>query len=393
MRIGIVTTWFERGAAYVSRAYRDNLVKEGNEVYIYSRGGEKIKMTGPMWHENYVTCGKNLFEDNIDERHFFKWITDCRLEAILFNEQKSFKIVALTKRQFPNIKIGAYIDYYTEQTIEWYNVYDFVICNTNRHMFAMRAHPQKFYLRWGTDIDLFRNNRQRSGQIVFFHSVGMSARKGTDLLIHSFINGELYKNSKLVIHTQIPIEMVCPYKQCELSKYNIEVIQRTVTAPGLYHMGDIYVYPTKLDGLGLTMYEAMACGMPVITTDNAPMNEIITNDFGRLVDVSYYYCRKDAYYWPMAVCSEDSLIQSMRYYIENPNQIDIHGQRARSQAEELYNWRERSKELNVIFKNAQIRELDDVIYKTIMEHYKLQFFRNIWRKAKKIYSFFNRIKK
>jgi len=36
--VGIVTTWFERGAAYVSRAYREAL-QERFDVVIYARGG------------------------------------------------------------------------------------------------------------------------------------------------------------------------------------------------------------------------------------------------------------------------------------------------------------------------------------------------------------------
>jgi len=54
----------------------------------------------------------------------------------------------------------------------------------------------------------------------------------------------------------------------------------------LYYLGDVYVYPTTLDGLGLTVYEALASGLPVIATDVAPMNEIITEDNGKLVKVS-----------------------------------------------------------------------------------------------------------
>lgn len=38
MNIGIVTTWFERGAAYVSRQYLEALRSDSNNsVYIYMR--------------------------------------------------------------------------------------------------------------------------------------------------------------------------------------------------------------------------------------------------------------------------------------------------------------------------------------------------------------------
>lgn len=41
MNIGLVTTWFERGAAYVSKAYLNSL-KTDNNVFIYARGGENM---------------------------------------------------------------------------------------------------------------------------------------------------------------------------------------------------------------------------------------------------------------------------------------------------------------------------------------------------------------
>ena len=71
----------------------------------------------------------------------------------------------------------------------------------------------------------------------------------------------------------------------------------TVAAPGLYHLGDIYVYPSILDGLGLTVAEALSCGLPCIVPDNAPMNEFIQSGInGRIADVEYLYARSDGYF-------------------------------------------------------------------------------------------------
>ena len=66
----------------------------------------------------------------------------------------------------------------------------------------------------------------------------------------------------------------------------IEFIEKTVSAPGLYFRGDVYLYPTRLEGIGLTICEALASGLPVITTNDAPMNEfVIDGETGYLVDV------------------------------------------------------------------------------------------------------------
>jgi glycosyltransferase involved in cell wall biosynthesis len=41
---------------------------------------------------------------------------------------------------------------------------------------------------------------------------------------------------------------------------------------------DVCLTPTRWEGLGLPLYEALAFGQPTITNDNAPMNEVVTDD-------------------------------------------------------------------------------------------------------------------
>jgi len=40
--------------------------------------------------------------------------------------------------------------------------------------------------------------------------------------------------------------------------------------PGIYHAADVFVFPTLIEGMGLVVVEAMACGLPVICTDRGP---------------------------------------------------------------------------------------------------------------------------
>ena len=57
-KIGIVTTWFERGAAYVSKQFKEVWEKD-NEVYIYARGGEDLAINDPkMDHKKHYLWEK-----------------------------------------------------------------------------------------------------------------------------------------------------------------------------------------------------------------------------------------------------------------------------------------------------------------------------------------------
>ncbi len=89
------------------------------------------------------------------------------------------------------------------------------------------------------------------------------------------------KNIKLIIHTQIPLcgEIDRNIISILKEEKRIEVIERSVSAPGLYHLGDVYVYPTYLEGIGLTIAEAISSGLPVIVPDAAPMNEFVNESF------------------------------------------------------------------------------------------------------------------
>ena len=380
MIIGIVTTWFERGAGYVSRIYKNLLEKEGHKVYVFARGGENPpEAIGAYWNEAYVTRSNRFVDSSIDKRKFYNWIRNNNIEVIFFNEQKDFRPLIWIKKDFPGIKTGAYVDYYTERTIPWFDLYDFLICNTKRHMQAMNNHPQKYYVKWGTELSVFRPKNEKHETVTFFHSVGMSKRKGTDILIKAFIKSGLFEKSNLLIHSQLPITKFCQYSKDELKKYKIEVIEETVPAPGLYYRGDVYVYPTRLDGLGLTMYEAVASGLPIIVTDFPPMNEVGDESFVKRVNVAEYYCRGDGYYYPMAVCDEHSLIEAMTWYVEHPDELGKQKRLAREYAIKFYNIEDRSKEVSQIFELSQRRELNKKIANKVMRDY----FKN-WNPIKRI---------
>lgn len=353
MRIGFVSAWFERGAAYVTKAYIDAL-KYKHDIFVYARGGESYAIGNPKWDMSYVTWGLKLNGAKIDSWHFKQWIQKNKIDVIFFNEQRDIEILLYLKERFPHIKLGTYIDYYTENDIDDFWLYDFLICNTRRHYSVFKEHSQCYYVPWGTDAELYKPQNINHDILTFFHSVGMSTRKGTDLLLEAFINGKLYKESKLIIHSQLNFEKSFGYSAKDIGKYNIELIERTVTAPGLYHLGDVYVYPTTLDGLGLTLYEALSCGLPVITTNNAPMNEVINNNIGFLVDVDKYYTRSDGYYWPLSICNIDSLITGMMFYINNKNDLIKFKNNARQYALKNYNWTNRYDNIKEIFENTKI---------------------------------------
>lgn len=353
MNIGFVSTWFERGAAYVTKAYM-LLLEDSHDTFVYARGGESIGKGDPNWDFPNVTWGRRLKSDTINYPHFLKWVKNNKLDVIFFNEQIDITILQKMKQDYPEVKLGAYIDYYKESTVKEFDIYDFLICNTLRHYSVFKDHKQCYYVPWGTNVDLFKPVPSDRKKISFFHSAGMSLRKGTNYVIEAFIKGEVYKKANLILHTQRDLKESFGYSKDELAEYNIEVIEETVTAPGLYHLGDVYIYPTKLDGLGLTMYEALSCGLSIITTNNAPMNEIVTSENGKLVDVDLMISRADGYYWPLSIINIESLKKAMLYYVNNYDILKKQKIKNREEAIEKWNWDDRKEIINKIFRETDI---------------------------------------
>lgn len=374
MNIGIVTTWFERGAAYVSKQYANELKKKNN-VYIFARGGEKYALDEKEWSDGWKVFWATRMVSNIatyfDLNEFEMWIKDNSIECVIFNEQHWWQPIIFCNTH--KIKCGAYIDYYTQETIPFFQCYDFLICNTKRHYNVFKNHEQAFYIPWGTDISTFRNDENNlalKDKVTFFHSAGYNPeRKGTKYLIEAFekLSHKYPNRSQLIIHSQVELTKYCKDMEQILKKNkDIKVICKTVPAPGLYHLGDVYVYPSILDGLGLTVAEAFACGLPVIMTDNAPMTEFGNELIRRRVKVKTFYTRKDAYYWPVAEVSVRSLFRQLEYYIINKDEIPEMKKNAREYALEKLDWHKNANMLDEIISNARILNHDNKVYPQII---------------------------
>ena len=275
---------------------------------------------------------------------FRRWLRETGVSVVLFNEQRTLWPMALCTRM--GVKTVAYVDYYTKASVRDFAIYDGLVCNTRRHASVFAWHPQCLYVPWGTDTGLFSPTGNwpelvHSGGVTFFHSAGFAPRrKGTDFVIRAF--DRIKSPSRLVVHSQQNIceafPNMAPIVERLRSTGRLVLLEETIPAPGAYHLGDVYVYPSRLDGIGLTVCEAMACGLPVIVPDEPPMNEFPDGNCSVFVQVSKRKPRADGYYWPMCSVDVDSLANSMEILSENPERISEMKLAARSMAVRERDW-------------------------------------------------------
>lgn len=80
-------------------------------------------------------------------------------------------------------------------------------------------------------------------------------------------------------------------EDCNISKEYLP-FQRGIPTKdlwGLYACADVYLQPSKAEGLGLPVMEAMACGVPCVATDTGALHELLENGRGYLIPPTYEF--------------------------------------------------------------------------------------------------------
>jgi len=122
--------------------------------------------------------------------------------------------------------------------------------------------------------------------------------------------------------------------------YNRRISDESLGA--LYRSADCFVLPTRGEGWGLPILEAMACGLPVIATDWSGQTEFFHSGVGYPLRVRRLVAAnaKCPYYlgWRWAEPDGEHLIALMRYVYEHPDEARSVGARAAQEAATRWTW-------------------------------------------------------
>ena len=138
---------------------------------------------------------------------------------------------------------------------------------------AMGVKKPVFVLPHGIDPNVFKYTERTKSDVFKFLYVGeASDRKGIFHLLKAFIS--LFENNdKVELHIKSNTDMLF-YNSNEVQNIikNHKNIHWHIGNEGhdkvieLYKKCHAYVYPSRGDSFGMTLLEAMACGLPIITT-------------------------------------------------------------------------------------------------------------------------------
>jgi glycosyltransferase involved in cell wall biosynthesis len=95
------------------------------------------------------------------------------------------------------------------------------------------------------------------------------------------------------------------------------------------HASDIFVLPSYLDSWAMVVIEAMACGLPVIVSENTGAKDAVTEDSGFIIPID----------------DEDALMDKILYFYNNRAEIERMGKNA-ARVVQKYTWDNYYKQVN-----------------------------------------------
>jgi len=115
----------------------------------------------------------------------------------------------------------------------------------------------------------------------------------------------------------------------------------------LYNACDVLVQPTKAEGWGLPIIEALACGVPAIATNYSGHTAFLNDDNGYLLDVARMIPVDDPFFYgagePLGVWAQpdlDHLRHLMRRAFENAAEQRDKGLQARRDVTQRWTWQD-----------------------------------------------------
>lgn len=104
----------------------------------------------------------------------------------------------------------------------------------------------------------------------------MSKRKPLEVTLDAFRRAQ-GDGLRLVVKSQVERKEKAVRRAARRDR-RIELLAADLPAAEhlrLFALADVCLAPSRWEGLGLHLYEATALGLPIVTNDNSPMNEVV----------------------------------------------------------------------------------------------------------------------
>ena len=291
MRLGIVAHWFNRGQGVVARYLRSALDELGHDTFVLARPTRASNRRpafvdrGDVWDQPDVTEASGFA---IPEGEYEQWATTHGLDAAFFDQNYQFAEVAALRRLGVRT-IGRFVwEAFAPGDVagarEAFDVvYSLTECEQRRYAQLGIDSPR---VVWGCHPELLAVTPEREEPPVklFFPGGFLSKRKPIRPVMRAFADVR-DPRLRLVVKAQVPRRGDFLH---EMSSRDERIVVIRDDLPSAEHLRlfascHVCLAPSRWEGLGLHLYEALAFGMPIVTTDIPPMNEVVRSGFNGLL--------------------------------------------------------------------------------------------------------------
>lgn len=205
---------------------------------------------------------------------------------------------------------------------------------------ALINNPKKeVYLPNGVNLTLFRPLISREEKTALRQKYGIAPDKKVFLFVGRLVPK---KGFDILFEARNPKYQllfvgggVAPKHMTEDPLVTFLPAQKQESLSEIYRLSDGFVLPSTGEGFPLSIQEAMASGLPIITSKENIFDEAL--DFIKTIDVT-----------------ADAITTAILSLIDNDNEVAILSKKARETAETLYSWNQNVEQLLKIYTGKQL---------------------------------------
>jgi glycosyltransferase involved in cell wall biosynthesis len=297
MRVGIVSKWFNRGQPIVGRYLRSAVDQLGHQSFILARPRrEKGPRPGALertdiWDQPGVTEASAF---NVPLEEYLGWAEENEIDAVLCDQNYQFDELAELRRRGIRT-IGRFVwEHFTREHLDdarraYDVIYSVIEAEQERYASWGLQTPR---VRWGIHPELLEIAVRRSDdELTRFVIPGgfIGHRKPLEPVVEAFTRTS-DPTLRLLVKAQVERDRLDQLTAAIERDERIELqLGDQAWVPHLETIAaaDVCVTPSRWEGLGLPLYEAMAFAQPVITNDDPPMNEVIADGVNGLLVPSH----------------------------------------------------------------------------------------------------------
>ena len=307
--IGLIVPWADQGLGIQARSYYLSLKEIGYNPYIFgfkpyhgNESNNNLQNDITEWDYENVHYSNNIRE-NISIDEIIDFIYFNKIKKIIIIEatfENIFNIASLLKMLNIEIYLIVNIECIRITELNYHYIFDKILCNNFNSYYILnnlitnnKVEYLNFHLE-NNNINILKKKQLKyNNKLIFVCSGGLNSisRKNIDKIICLFYN-LLNKNIVSNIELRVLIQGIeVPSIINEYKNNNINfIIKNSSYKENLKNISecDIFIHLGGQEGLGLGFYEALYLGLPVLTINWTPNNEIVKNNInGWLMNCNY----------------------------------------------------------------------------------------------------------